>query len=294
LEKRIHSTPYVYVVYDMYPDMPAALGVVPRDSAVVCVWERLMRILYRDADRIVVLGESMEQRLTDKMRNDAEFDSNKLVEIPNWEDPEFIQPISKEENDFAREQGTVSQFTLLYSGNIGEFHELKTAIDAIAVLEERGRDDIRFLVIGEGSRKAALEEYVDSRQISNVEFLPFQPLEKVPQTLTSGDASLVGIKPEMVGMCVSSKLYSSLAAGMPILATVGEGDEVQRVVKECDCGAYVEPSDARAAADVLESWADDSEEVRRMGENARKCLESRYTSSHAISKYQNLLAELTT
>lgn len=36
-------------------------------------------------------------------------------------------------------------------------------------------------------------------------------------------------------MCVSSKLYSALAAGMPVLAIVGGGDEVARFVRECDC-----------------------------------------------------------
>jgi len=251
-----------------------------------------MRLLYRDADRIVVLGDSMERRLVEKMADDPKFDPDKVEVIPNWEDEEFIEPMDKSENEFAAEHGTHDQFTLLYSGNVGRFHELETAIDAVDVLESRGRDDVQLLVIGEGARKSELVEYVKREGIENVRFLPFQPLDRLPETLTCADASLVGIKPEMEGMCVSSKLYSSLAAGMPVFAVVGEGDEVARVAREHDCGAYVRPGDAETAADVLARWADNPDLAARLGRNARTTLEENYTEGHAVESYRSLFGRV--
>lgn len=291
--KRLTGTPYAYVIYDMYPDMPVGLGVISGDGIVARLWEHGIRRVYRDADRIVVLGESMERRLDQKMADDPAFDSEKIEVIPNWEDGEFIEPVDKSENDFAAEQGTTDTFTLLYSGNIGRYHDVGTAIDAIEVLEARGRDDIQLLVIGEGGRKAGYRRRVESRGIENVRFLPFQPVEKLPETLTCGDASLVAIDEVMEGMCVSSKLYSSLAAGKPVLAVVGEDDEVARVVREHDCGAYARPGDADRVADILERWADDPERVDAVGENARNCFERNYTKDHAVSAYAELLASAT-
>lgn len=288
--KRLTGTPYVYLVYDMYPDMAIELGYFSARNPVARIWEWVMRSIYRDADRIVVLGESMRARLEDKMAGDPEFDDKKIAVIPNWEDDEFIEPVDKSENDFAKTQDTLDQFTLLYSGNIGRFHELETAIDAVEVLEQRGRNDVQLLIIGEGAQKDALAERVDRRGIDNVRFLPFQPLERLPETLTCGDASLVGIKPDMVGMCVSSKLYSSLAAGMPVLAVVGEGDEVARTVQTCDCGEHVLPGNTEQAADMIAGWADDPELTTRLGENARRCFERRYTIDHAVKDYSNLFS----
>lgn len=292
LAKRVSGTPYVYVIYDMYPDMPIELGYFESDGIIVGFWHRFMTQIYRDADRIVVLGDSMDRRLRAKMADDPKFDPEKIETIPNWEDPAFIEPMAKADNDFAQSQCCVNTFTLVYSGNIGRFHELETAIDAIAELEARGRDDIQFLVIGDGARKAALQSYVNNKEIENVRFLPFQPLDRVPETLTSGDASLVGIKPQMEGLCVSSKLYSSLAAGLPVLAVVGEHDEVARVVREYECGKWVESGDASHAADILESWADNDELRTRLGENARNCLEQRYTRDQAVKAYSSVLNEL--
>ena len=90
--KRVCGFSYAYLIYDMYPDMPVGLGFLDEDSTVARAWERLIRMVYRDADRIVVLGGSMERRLTDKMSHDLQFDPDKIEIIPNWEDGSFISP----------------------------------------------------------------------------------------------------------------------------------------------------------------------------------------------------------
>ena len=48
------------------PDFPIALGMISKDSTIVRGWGRVMEMVYRDADRIVVLGESMKRRLMPK------------------------------------------------------------------------------------------------------------------------------------------------------------------------------------------------------------------------------------
>lgn len=288
LDKWLRGTPYVYVVYDVYPDMAIELGYISADGALARLWQRLMWPIYRDADRVVVLGDSMRTHLESKFEG-ADFDSNRIDVIPNWEDGESIQPKSKEENEFAREYGTIDRFTLVYSGNVGQFHELETAIDGIGLLEDQHRDDVQLLIIGEGARKAELQAHVRHEGIENVRFLPFQPLERLPETLTCGDAFLVGVKPEVEGLCVSSKLYSALAAGLPVLAVVGENDEVARIVDECQCGQYVQPGDAEMVADALVRWAEDPELTSRQGQNARECFDGDYRLQHAIEAYTNLL-----
>ncbi len=292
LLKRIHGTPYVYLIYDMYPDMPIELGVITEDGFVARLWERAIRAVYRDADRIIVLGDSMEERLVEKMSDDPGFDPEKIEVIPNWEDEEFIEPIEKSENEFAHEHNTVEKFTLLYSGNIGRYHELETAIDAVSTLESRGRTDVQLLIIGEGARKAELQQYTKRKDVNNVRFLPFQPMERLPETLTCADASLVGIVPEMEGICVSSKLYSSLATGQPVLAVVGADDEVAQVVRNDDCGTFVSQGDAERAADVLEGWADNPEIVSKLGSNARETFENNYTVGHAVTAYTDMFERL--
>jgi len=164
--KRLCGISYGYLIYDMYPDFPVALDMISEESIVAQWWERVMRMIYRDADQIVVLGDSMKRRLTSKMDDDPVFSPTKVEVIPNWEDGDFIEPMPKSKNSFAQEEGLTDSFVLLYSGNIGRFHELRTAIDAIGLLEERGRDDIEFVIIGEGARKADHQRYVEQQGLA--------------------------------------------------------------------------------------------------------------------------------
>ena len=287
---RIHDIEYTYLIHDMYPDMPIGLGYLNGDGVIARSWENAIRAVYRDTDHIVVLGESMKRRLTEKMADDPEFSPDKIEVIHNWEDEKFVQPMNKSENDFAHKQGTTDKFTLVYSGNIGRYHDVGTAIEAIEILESRGYDDIQLLVIGEGGRKEEYQRKVSRSNIENVEFLPFQPMERLPESLTCGDASLVAIDEEMEGICVSSKLYSSLAAGDPVLAIVADGDEVARVVREYDCGAHATPGSPEEVADILEHWANNPQEVHRLGQNARECFEQNFTKQHALSAYKQHFA----
>jgi len=65
--------------------------------------------------------------------------------------------------------GLTGSFALLYSGNIGRFRELRTAIDAIGVLDDRGLGDIEFLIIGEGAREEEHQRHVEGVNANLVE-----------------------------------------------------------------------------------------------------------------------------
>jgi glycosyltransferase involved in cell wall biosynthesis len=288
VEKRLHGTPYVYLVHDLYPELPVALGLLDSDGLVARLWGRAAEALYRDADRVIVLGESMRERVLERMADDPSFDPASVVVVHNWEDPSFVEPKPKAESEVATELGLGDTFTIVYSGNVGRFHELRTTVDAVDALAGAGRS-IRLLVVGEGAHKAELRDYVDEEGIGSVTFLPFQPMERVPETLTAGDAALVGVRPEVAGACVSSKLYSSLAAGRPVLAVTGRDDDVRRIVESFDCGAWVEPGDVEGAESALRSWMDDPDLASRLGANARRCLEERFTRERAVDAYRDLL-----
>jgi glycosyltransferase involved in cell wall biosynthesis len=250
------------------------------------------RTIYCDADRIVVLGDSMKRRLVEKMADNPSFDPEKVVVIQNWEDEEAVTPKPKSESEFAAEYGTREKFTLVYGGNIGRFHELRTAVEAIERIEADDRTDIQFIIIGEGAQKQELIEYVDEHGIENVIFAPIQPVEKLTDVLNCGNASLVSVKNTVKGMCVSSKFYSSLAIGDPILAIAPEGDEISYVVTEAECGAHVEPGEVEQTRKTLERWADNHDHVDELGRNARQCLVENYTLEHAVEAYTDLFHDV--
>ena len=117
--KRMTGLSYAYLIYDMYPGFPVALDIIPEDRLLVRGWERVMQMVYRDADRIVILGDAVKRRLASTMGRDSAFSTKKAERIPNWEVGPFIAPRPTCENPFALEEGLTGSFALLCSGNIG-------------------------------------------------------------------------------------------------------------------------------------------------------------------------------
>lgn len=289
---RLRGYKPVPIVMDLYPAMAVALGYLEQDSPIRRIWDWLNQRAFQRALAIVVIGETMAERIQ------AEYGDLPVRVIHNWEDGEFIEPIEKTENPFAKEHEFTDQFTLLYSGNLGRHHDLKSLIDAAAILEaeadEADHPPFEFVFIGEGGQKEALQRRAEELNLSSVRFLPYQPVDVLPQSLTSADVSIVTMAEGVEGLCVSSKFYTALASGQAVLSISASNSEIARVVNETGCGVHVEPEDPEQIAQHVREWIQNPDTVNEMGEMAREVFESRFTKSVAIDSYVDVLQELET
>lgn len=285
---RLKGWEYTYVVYDLYPDVIAASGYIERGGVVYRAWAKLNEYVFGDARRVVALGPVMRDRIAEAGGED--FDPGKVEVVHNWADGEFIRPLDKDENPFSAEHGLVDEFTLVYSGNIGANHDLETAVEAA---REFADEAVRFLIIGEGDRKSEVVSLAESYGLrgDTVTFLPYQDLADLPHTLTCGDASLVAVSEGMEGLCVSSKLYTSLAAGQPVLVVSHPEDDEARIVESHDAGMQVSQGDVAGMVRVVETWRSNPDLVERQGRNAREAFENHFTREQSVDEYYRLLAE---
>ena len=193
----------VFYCQDIFPEVAGLLEDF-HSSTVNAILDRLNRFLVARASRIVVLGDTMAGRLV----AGKGADPSRVTVIHNWADTAAITPAEKD-NAFARAHGLVDRFVVLHAGNIGLAQNLDVVVDAADLL--RTRPDILVLFIGDGNRRAALEQSVKARALDNVQFLPFQPRDQLRWTYGSADLCLVSLKPGLAGYIVPSKLYPILA-----------------------------------------------------------------------------------
>jgi glycosyltransferase involved in cell wall biosynthesis len=284
---RLRGWEYTYIVYDLYPDNIVELGHIEGDGVIDRAWSYLHRLTLDDATDVVALGPVMEERIVEAAG--PEFDPDTVRIIHNWQDESFIEPVAKAENPFSREHGFVDPFTVLYSGNIGEFHDLGTLVRAAAAFED---EDVRFVIVGEGDDKDRIVELAESLEIGDdtLTFLPYQPWERVPYSLTSADVSVVSLRRGFEGLCVSSKLYSAMAAGGPVLCIARADDDESRIVEMFDAGLQVPQGDVEELVEAVERWREDPSLVERQGRNARAAFEANFTREQCVDDYYELLA----
>lgn len=281
---------YTYIAYDLYPDEPAELGYFEKNGPLHRLWEALDRRAFRGAAHVVALGPVMKDRISAKLGDSG--DPEKIEIIHNWEDEDFITPMAKDENWFSEEHGLTDTFTVLYSGNIAEFHDLETLVDAAAQLEEV---DVQFLIIGEGDNKQRIVDRAEELGLrgDTVRFLPYQPWEDLPYSLTSADVSVVAVKEGFEGIVVSSKLYTAMAAGQPVLVIAQGDDDEARIVDQFDAGVSVDQGASGDAAAAIRRWQERPELVEKQGRNARDAFEANFVKDAAIDQYYELLSEQT-
>ena len=276
---KIFGHTYSCIIYDIYPEVAVRLKVVAPNHWIVRFWEFVNLKVWSRAESLIVLSEPMKQLLVRKNKNLAD----KIHVIHSWADPQFIRPLAKSENWFAKQYGLTDCFVVLYSGNLGRCHDSQTILKCAQLLNNR--TDIKFVFIGNGVGSEIIKSAIASGDLSNVLQLPYQDKEVLPFSLTACDLSLVSILPNVGDTIAPSKMYGILASAQPVAAICPEGNYLREIVNEGNCGECFDNGDAQGLADYI-CWLVLHPHIQeKLGKNARRLLELHYTVDKAVPKY---------
>ncbi len=267
---RARSATTVLVVHDLYPEEAVAAGFLRPGSALHRSWARAARWMIRRFDQVVTVGRDQRDRIVEIRGTERG-----VAMIPNWAEIDEVFPDPGARTDFRRCHGIGDEeFVAMFAGNHGHLQDLDTLLDAAELLRD---EPITFVFLGNGARRPWLEREVVERGLGKVLLLPAEPRSHQRRFLCGADATLVSLVPGVLGAAVPSRLYNSLAAGVPLVAVVQPGSEVARVIGEHDLGWVSISGDGRALAESLRA-------ARRMDVRSRENL-SRRCRAVAVSEY---------
>jgi len=104
---------------------------------------------------------------------------------------------------------------IAYIGTLGHSYNIKFVIDAISILNKKGINNIKFIVMGDGPLKQEFEEYAKERNI-NCEFTGKLKYENMIGLLCSCDIAVNPIKAKSAGSIIN-KVGDYAAAGLPVI-----------------------------------------------------------------------------
>ena len=273
---------YVTLLHDAHPQLGVWVGTFKRGSLIERSWSWLNRRKYNRSRETIVLCKAAKQLVHETY----EVPESHIHVIPNWADGEDLFPMEKGESAVAHEQGFLNDFVLLYSGNMGLYYEFETVLAAAELLRD---EPFRLVLVGGGGKKKWIEEEIERRGLTNTITLPYQPFEKLNESLNACDASLVTIAKGIEGISFPSKLYTSLAVGKPIVGLSESRSELREIVERNECGVWCELGDAEGLAAKLRGLIHDPALSARLGTNARSTFEHGYTREICAAKYADVL-----
>lgn len=146
-------------------------------------------------------------------------------------------------------------------------------VEACALLRDRGVR-VTCTLIGDGPDRESLDGLIAARDVGNVvRIAGALPRSEVARALASADiAVLPSIQlpsGRMEGIPVS--LMEAMASGLPVVSTRISG--IPELVEDGDNGLLVEPGDAAALADALQSLAEDRDLRGAMGQRGRRTVQ---------------------
>ncbi|WP_082794332.1 glycosyltransferase family 4 protein [Thauera humireducens] len=278
----LKGAPLVVWVQDLWPESLKVTGYVKNRLALRVV-ETLVRYIYRRADSILIQSEAFRDSVTRLTRA-----PEKVRYYPNT-----AQPFQDENAEMVESQ-LVSRvrmcFSLVFAGNLGAAQSLETILLAAEYLKDQ--PDIRFFIIGTGSRGAWLTQEVVRRKLANVVLTGRMPYAEMPAVFAAASALLVTLADSpALALTIPSKLQAYLAAGRPVIASLnGEG---ANIVKESEAGFTCPAGDAEAlAAAVLKLYGLAPSERNRMGSNGRRYFDKHFDPSKRLRELIELFQSL--
>lgn len=240
----------------------------------------------RRASAIVVIADSFV-RVHERWGT-----AGKVTVIPNWAPLDEIVPVART-NAWSAEHGLNDVRTVLYSGTLGLKHNPVLLVQLAERLRDRGAP-VRLVVVNDGPAVPVLREAAAARGVE-LTLLPFQPYERLPEVLGTGDVLVVLLGPDAGQFSVPSKTLSYLCAGRPVLGLMPADNLAAQLLHQA--GSAVLPPE-ESALDGAASWVQkilaDPARAERLGKESRALAEREFALESCASRFEDILRRVST
>src|SRR5271165_1047453 len=247
-------------------------------------WRRrvLRRVSYACADRVFCVS----QELKDYYSREIGLPSRSFEVIPNGVDVERYRPDQQARAERRAALGAGPGTTVV--GTVSRLDPVKdhsTLLQAAEMALKSGVD-LRLVIVGDGTQRAALEKELASKLNLSRRTLFAGEVRNVADWLNSFDVFVLPSLSE--GM--SNTLLEAMDVGVaPIATAVGGNPEV---VEHGHSGLLVRPGDAKEICDHLVRLATADEWRRDLGGNARQRIVARFSIERMLEQYEEMYCQL--
>ena len=181
----------------------------------------------------------------------------------------------------------------MFAGTMGRAQALDAVLDAARIVG-RTAEDVLFAFVGGGVETDRLKAKAADRAspISNVVFLPRQPMSAMGDVLACADVLLVHLKDDpLFRITIPSKTQAYMAVGKPILIGV-EGNAAD-LVRQADAGLCCRPENPEDIARAVLQLRNMSDAERAvMGANGRQFYEKELSFTTGVTIFEDIFSSL--
>ena len=236
--------------------------------------------LARRADRIAIVAEGFRDYFVQ-----AGVPTERIARIRN---PHRLGPATEPRAAVRARLGwRDDEFVVLHTGNMGYKQGLQTVVHAAH--QANGDRGLRFVLQGDGSQRAELEQLAARLDTPRLAFAPLASDADYPNIVRAADVLLLHQRASVENMSLPGKLGSYFAAGRPVVAAVAAGDETAGEVARSGGGVVVAPDSPPALLDAIAELRRDPARAASLGAAGRAYAEQRLTEQRFVEDIRDFL-----
>lgn len=276
--------PTLYNAQDLFPDTLIKMKRLSETNILVRLLRNLEKKIYRCNNKIVTISQDMKKTIIKQGCN-----KEKVKVIRNWVDIHKINRVDRSDNKlFVKFKLNKQFFYVSYAGDIGLFQNWEVILDAAQELDKE-YDDIKFVIIGNGSYKDSMEKSIKRRKLENTFLFPLQPIELISSAYSLGDLELVSLEKDMTKIALPSKIGQILAVGGPLLGMFDSDSYISNEIIKKGLGTVVDNFQKESLVKIIKHYYNNKHELELISDNAREYAEQQLERKTQTSKYNDLL-----
>lgn len=277
LRARVSGIPVGIVIQDVYHKGVVETGAVSQRSGRVA--SLVEGLIIRGCTSVVVVHERFAASLVT-----LGVDASRIRVIRNW--THIDAPSTVDKSSVRRRFGwDDDELLVVHTGNMGVKQGLENVVEAARLADEGpGADRVRFVLVGDGNRRRALE--ASAEDVKSVEFLDLLPDSDFRDVLGAADILLMNEKPGVGEMAAPSKLTSYFASGRPVIAATDREGVAAQEVYASGAGEVIDPGKPEALLATVLSLGSDHVRGEQMGRSGVEYARSVLSFEAAVARYE--------
>jgi len=285
ISSRLRRIPFILEIRDIWPESIVAVGAI-HNRWLLYLFEWLEKKMYAESQHIVTVGEGYKQKLIEKG-----VQAKDVTVITNGVDRDSFHPCEADKK-IRQRYNLDGHFTCGYVGTIGMACGLDVVIKAAKILKDKKRNDVRFILVGDGAVKEQLQEQTANEGLEDIIiFTGRQDKKMIRSFLSTIDSCLVHLrKKELFKTVLPSKIFEAAAMAKPIILGV-EGCAAD-LVNSARAGICIKPESAEQLVVAIERLSDDRELCREFGQAGHKYVMKHYDRDNLARKYMDTIVKI--
>lgn len=274
----------IFSIYDIFPGDAYTNGSMNR--AIYVGLSILQKYIYITCSRFFVLAEDNKKTLVNLGVKEKQIDI-----IPIWVDDRVMKPIELNDNKFIAQYNLDKRKQYVqYAGSIGVSYQYQMFAEVAEHLQNR--KDVIIQIVGDGIYLDNLKALIRKKGLTNVQFIPWQPMELLSDVYSACTIQLIPLRKEVICNSFPSKIMPLMACKKTAVIAVEQDSAFYRLVNQEGIGIATPLNDSRALANAIIYLLDNKTQRFAMEQNAKTYVEKKHNANENTRKMLDIFTDL--